>query len=121
MTNWRLHMHFFMKNKLVYIGTDILVFRNMYELIVRSDAENSRSSCFDWHNLIRTGIKYEILMHIILFGLVLLNLTCLFKQISASLVPYNASITSRESRKPSLLYNFLDECPVKARKGVGVS
>ena len=24
-----------------------------------SDAENSRSACFDWHNFIRTGIKYD--------------------------------------------------------------
>ena len=88
MANWRLHMHFFMKNKLVYIGTDILVFRNMYELFVCSDAENSRSSSFDWHNLIRTGMKNQILLHIfiILLGLVLLNLTCLYKKISASLV-----------------------------------
>ena len=53
-----------------------------------SDAEN-RSACFDWHNFIRTGINYEILLHILVFGLALffksLNLTCLFKKISASL------------------------------------
>ena len=28
-----------------------------------SDAENSRSACFDWRNFIQTGIKYEILVH----------------------------------------------------------
>ena len=28
-----------------------------------SDAENSRSACFDWHNYFRTGIKYEILVY----------------------------------------------------------
>ena len=55
-----------------------------------SDAENSRSACFDWHNFIRTGIKYEILLQILLFGLPLflkyLILTCLFKKISTSLL-----------------------------------
>ena len=54
-----------------------------------SDAENSRSACFDWLNFIRTGIKFEILVHILLFGPALLVkfmiLTCLFKKISASL------------------------------------
>ena len=54
-----------------------------------SDAENSRSACFDWHKFIRTNINYEILLHILLFGLALffkfLNLTCLFKKFSASL------------------------------------
>ena len=34
-------------------------------------AENNRSACFDWLNFIRTGIKYEILVHILLFGLAL--------------------------------------------------
>ena len=34
-----------------------------------SDAKNSRSACFDWHNFIRTGLNYEILLHILLFGL----------------------------------------------------
>ena len=28
---------------------------------------NSRSACFDWHCFIRTGIKYEIFLHILLF------------------------------------------------------
>ena len=32
-----------------------------------SDAENCRSPCFDWLNFIWTGIKYEILLHILLF------------------------------------------------------
>ena len=54
-----------------------------------SDSENSRLTCFDWHNFIRTCIKYEILLQILLFGLALffqfLILTCLFKKISASL------------------------------------
>ena len=54
-----------------------------------SDVENSRSACFDWHNFIRIGIKYEILLHLLLFGLTLffkfLILTCLLKKISASL------------------------------------
>ena len=58
-----------------------------------SDAENSRSACFDWHNFIRTGITYEILLHILLVWLVLffesLNLTCLFKKISASLFTFS--------------------------------
>ena len=34
-----------------------------------SDAENSRSACFDGHNFIRTGIKYEMVLRILLFGL----------------------------------------------------
>ena len=55
-----------------------------------SDAENSRSACFDWHNFIQTGIKFEILVHISLFGLAFffvkfVMLTFLFKKISASL------------------------------------
>ena len=57
--------------------------------IRNSDSENSRSTCFDWHNFIRTYIKYEILLQILFFGLALffkfLILTCLFKKISASL------------------------------------
>ena len=61
----------------------------IYSQDFHSDAENSRSACFDWHNFIRTGIRYEILLHILLFGLALflkyLILTCLFKKISASL------------------------------------
>ena len=36
-----------------------------------SDAENSRSACFDSHNFIRTGIKYKILLFILSFGLAL--------------------------------------------------
>ena len=57
--------------------------------IINSDAENSRSACFDWHNFIWTDIDHEILLHILLFGLAQLfkslNLTCLFKKILASL------------------------------------
>ena len=34
------------------------------QLCLCNDAENSRSACFDLHNFIRTGIKYEILLHI---------------------------------------------------------
>ena len=53
-----------------------------------SHTEKSRSACFGWHNFIWTGIKYEILLYIFLFGLALffkfLILTCLFKKISAS-------------------------------------
>ena len=55
-----------------------------------SDAEKSWSACFGWLNFIRTGLNYEILLHILVFGLALffksLNLTCLFKKISASLL-----------------------------------
>ena len=29
----------------------------------RRDAENSRSACVDWHNLIRTGMKYYCIFH----------------------------------------------------------
>ena len=36
-----------------------------------SDAENRRSACFDWHRILRTGIKYEIFLHISLSGLAL--------------------------------------------------
>ena len=36
-----------------------------------SYTENSRSASLDWHNFIRTGIKYEIVLHILLFGLAL--------------------------------------------------
>ena len=32
-----------------------------------SDSENNRSSCFDWNNFIRTCIKYEILLQIIIW------------------------------------------------------
>ena len=55
-----------------------------------SDAENSRSASFDWQNCIQTGLKFEILVLISLFGLALfvkfLILTCLLKRISASLI-----------------------------------
>ena len=55
-----------------------------------SDAENNRSAYFDWHDFIRTDIKCEMLLHILLFGLALfvkfMILTCLFKKIPASLV-----------------------------------
>ena len=30
-----------------------------------SDAENSRSACFDWHNFIRTGLNFEILVALV--------------------------------------------------------
>ena len=33
-----------------------------------SDAENSRSASFDWHNFIWTGIKDKILLNSLLFG-----------------------------------------------------
>ena len=59
-------------------------------MLFYSDTEKSRSVCFDWHNCIRSGINHEILLHILFFGLALfvksLNLTCLFKKISASLI-----------------------------------
>ena len=42
---------------------------SLLDTLAISDAENSRSACFDWHNFIRTGIKYKILLHILLFGL----------------------------------------------------
>ena len=35
--------------------------------------KNSRSACFDWHNFIWTDISYEILLHILLFGLTLFS------------------------------------------------
>ena len=38
-----------------------------------SDAEISRSTCIDCHHFIRTGIKYEILLRILLFRLSLFS------------------------------------------------
>ena len=101
--------------------------------IRNSDSENSRSTCFDWHNFIRTCIKYEILLQILFFGLALffkfLILTCLFKKqnrestkgysrflkISASLrfMSCNFCFTSFQStwdegvvRRPSVVVNY---------------
>ena len=87
--------------------------------IRNSDSENSRSTCFDWHNFIRTCIKYEILLHILFFGLALffkfLILTCLFKKISASMrnMSCNFCFTSFQSTwdegvvcRPSVVVNF---------------
>ena len=63
--------------------------KSVAKKVKTSDVENSRTACFDWHNFIRTGINYEILLHILLFGLALffksVNLTCFVKKISASL------------------------------------
>ena len=76
-----------------------------------SDAENSRSACFDWHNFIRSGIKYETLVHILFFGSALfvkfMILTCLFKKISAALDEF----LSRQYRYTShkQLAKLLDE------------
>ena len=87
--------------------------------IRNSDSEISRSTCFDWHNFIRTCIKYEILLRILFFGLALffkfLILTCLFKKISASLrnMSCNFCFTTFQStwdedvvRRPSVVVNF---------------
>ena len=87
--------------------------------IYNSDSKNSRSTSFDWHNFIRTCIKYEILLQILFFGLALffkfLILTCLFKKISASLrnMSCNFCFTSFQSiwdegvvRHPSVVVNF---------------
>ena len=53
-----------------------------------SDIEMSKSACFDLHNFIRAGIKYDILLHNLIFRLALffkfLNLTCVFKKIGRS-------------------------------------
>ena len=83
-----------------------------------SDAENSRSACFDWHNVLQTGIKLEILLQISLFGKALffkfLILTCLLKKISVSLwVPQiskiNTANKSVEScRMPNKQKNFTE-------------
>ena len=64
--------HFQIKfiNIAIYCNTffDIAIYRNTFlgpqypALVTTSDVENSRSACFDWHNFIRTGIKYEILV-----------------------------------------------------------
>ena len=35
--------------------------------IYNSDSKNSRLTSFDWHNFIRTCIKYEILLKILFF------------------------------------------------------
>ena len=87
--------------------------------IRNSDSENSRSTCFNWHNFIRTCIKYEILLQILFFGMTLFLkffiLTCLFKKISASLrnMSCNFCLTSFQStwdegvvRRPSVVVNF---------------
>ena len=82
-----------------------------------SDAENSRSAWLDWHNFIRTGIKYEILLHILLFGLALffkyLILTCLFKKISTSLKIWYIGLTREYAGQVRFWFqssNFWQSC-----------
>ena len=62
-------------------------------------AENNRSACLDWLHFIRTGIKYGILVHILLFGLAFfvkfLILTYLFKNISTVLYLINFKQVNR--------------------------
>ena len=88
-----------------------------------SDAENSRSACFDWHNFLRTGIKFEIWVHISLFGLAsfvkFVILTCLFKKILAALYIVTVAQTIEHHGRHSWLpeNQSWDQVP----GGVGVS
>ena len=74
--------------------------------IRNSDSENSRSTCFDWHNFIRTCINYEILLQILFFGLALffkfLILTCFLKRFQHLCVIYHATFVLPLFSPPAL-------------------
>ena len=48
---------------------------NEHCLYIVSDAENSNSACFDWHNFIRTEINYEILLHFIIWTAIIFQIS----------------------------------------------
>ena len=101
--------HKMVRGHLVFALSGLSSFRPS---VIPSEAENSRSACFDWYNFIWTGIQFEILVHISLFGLALfvklVILTCLFKKISASLhsvLPSHQSLSSQLLLHPCMDLN----------------